>query len=292
MRFVFLLISILLILSCDDKPKNANVNSMSSNASKSNSSGSSLPVSGYKVVNSYAHDPKAFTQGLAFNNGFLYESTGQQGSSSIRKVELETGKILAKKDVAAAFFAEGMTILNNKVFQITWRDKTGFVYDLETLAPTKEFRFQGEGWGLTNDGKHLIMSDGTHVIKFIDPESFEVVRQIAVMQETGKPLFLLNELEFVDGEIWANIWHSEELETSTTQGRMPNIGKPNYVARINPETGKVLGWIDLAGISPDDTSRDSENTLNGIAFDAENDRIFVTGKNWKKLFEIKLIEKE
>jgi glutaminyl-peptide cyclotransferase len=141
---------------------------------------------------------------------------------------------------------------------------------------------------LTNDGTNLVMSDGTHIIKFLDPQTLKTVRALPVFQETGKPLYLLNELEYVKGEIWANIWHSEEKMTSTTQGQLPNIGKPNYIARINPESGKVVGWIDLANISPEDSAGGSENTLNGIAYDAAGDRIFVTGKNWKRLFEIKL----
>jgi glutaminyl-peptide cyclotransferase len=173
---------------------------------------------------------------------------------------------------------------------LTWRDGKAFQYDLNDFKLLKEFNYQGEGWGLTNDETNLIMIDGTHIIKFIDPETFNVTRKIAVLQENGKPLFLLNELEYIKGEIWANIWHSEETQTGTYQGVLPNLGKPNYIARINPETGKIVGWIDLANISPDDTT-DSENTLNGIAYDAANDRIFVTGKKWKKLFEIKLKQK-
>lgn len=291
MRMAFIFFGVIFFGTCEKQAGNPNNNSMPANVTKATSSDTNLPVETYKIVNTFKHDPKAFTQGLIFRKGFLYESTGENGSSSLRKVELTTGKVLQKIDLEKKYFGEGMTILNDKVYQITWRDKVGFVYDLESLSLLKEFKYQGEGWGLTNDQKHLIMSDGTHIIKFIDPETFDVVKQIPVMQENGKPLFLLNELEFVKGEIWANIWHSEQLETGTTQGRLPNIGKPNFIARINPETGKVVGWIDLGGISPDDTSADSENTLNGIAYDSENDRIFVTGKNWKRLFEISLVSR-
>ncbi len=290
MRIYFIILLVIFNLACDTKTNTANINANVADKSNSTEKKSAVPVYTYEIVNTFKHDDKAFTQGLIFHNGFLYESTGEYGRSSLRKVELESGKVVQKKDVAKEFFAEGMTIFNDKIYQLTWQHYTAFVYDLETFNPIKEFRYQGEGWGLTHNGTNLIMSDGTHILRFLDPETFNVTRTVAVLQETGKPLFLLNELEYVKGEIWANIWHSEETLTGTTQGRLPNIGKPNYIARINPESGKVVGWIDLADISPDDDN-DGENTLNGIAYDEATDRIFVTGKEWKKLFEIKLIQK-
>jgi glutaminyl-peptide cyclotransferase len=292
MRIVLILFGICVLLACDKPKEKTNVTTMNVNSSKVSSSDSKLPIYTYQIVNTFKHDSKAFTQGLVFHKGFLYESTGENGSSSIRKVELETGKVLQKTDLEKKYFGEGMTILDGKAYQITWRDKTGFVYDLETLSVEKQVKYLGEGWGLTNNGKNLIMSDGTHVLKLIDPETFDVVKSIPVLRDNGTPLYLLNELEFVKDEIWANIWHSEETETGTTQGLLPNVGKPNLIARINAESGKVLGWIDLSGISPEDNADDSENTLNGIAYDAENDRIFVTGKRWKKLFEIRLLPKQ
>ncbi|HEY0051321.1 MAG TPA: glutaminyl-peptide cyclotransferase, partial [Pyrinomonadaceae bacterium] len=173
------------------------------------------------------------------------------------------------------------------IYQITWRERTAFVYDVKDLNLLKEIRYQGDGWGLTHDATNLIMSDGTHIIRFVNPENFQTVRTVAVFRENGQPLLNLNELEYVKGEIWANIWHSENNATDSEHGFLPNIGKPNYIARIDPASGKVVGWIDLAGISPEDV-KNSENTLNGIAYDAQNDRIFVTGKRWKNLFEIKL----
>jgi glutaminyl-peptide cyclotransferase len=268
------------------------MNNSAANANRTlaapNQTADKIPVYTYEIVNTFKHDPKAFTQGLVYENGFLYESTGQTGESTLRKVELESGKVLQKHDVDDDIFAEGMTILNGKIYQITWQDGVSFVYDLADLKPLQELKYNGEGWGLTNDGANLIMSDGTHILKFLDPQTFKTVRALPVFQETGKPLYLLNELEYVKGEIWANIWHSEEKTTGTTQGQLPNIGKPNYIARINPESGRVVGWIDLANISPEDSGKDGENTLNGIAYDAAGDRIFVTGKNWKRLFEIKL----
>lgn len=279
MRIYFIFILLSLSLACDEKPR-SNENPMVNGAKSPSATkvNSSLPVYSYEIVNTFNHDPKAFTQGLVFRDGFLYESTGQRGESTLRKVELKTGKVLEKRDLANEFFGEGMTILGETIYQITWQSGIAFSYNLSDFKLLKQFRYSGEGWGLTNDGTNLIMSDGTHVIRIVDPETFKTVKTIVVLGEDGKPLFKINELEYIKGEIWANVWHSE------------NIGKPNHIARIDPETGKLLGWINLDGISPDDTKRDDENTLNGIAYDADSDRIFVTGKNWKKLFEISIKE--
>lgn len=289
MRTYLLLTFVLLAFGCGGPTP-------SNNAAASNTTNKKdvLPVSTYEVVKKYPHDSKAFTQGLAFRDGFLYESTGNFGKSTLRKVELETGKVVQKHDLPSDLFGEGMAILGDKIYQITWRSGIAYEYALADFKLLREFSYSGEGWGLTTDGTNLILSDGTHMLKIISPENFKTSRNIAVLQENGKPLFLLNELEFVKGEVWANIWHSEETDTSTTQGRMPNIAKPNYIARIDPTSGKIVGWIDLAGISPEDQDDDdrSENTLNGIAYDEAGDRIFVTGKNWKNLYEIKLKPKQ
>jgi glutamine cyclotransferase len=279
MRLYIFLLLVLAFSACNGTSKNA-ANSTNVNAGKGNTNNAvtntgPVPIDTYEVVKSYKHDGDAFTQGLVIHNGVFYESDGEYGESNVRKVEIETGKVLQKQNLAEDYFAEGLTILNDKIYQITWRENTAFQYDLN-LKLIKEFRYSGDGWGLTNDGTNLIMSDGTHVIKFINPENFETIRTIVVKDETGRPIYKLNELEYVKGEIWANIWHSEE------------IGKPNYIARISPQDGHLLGWIDLQGISPDDVKRDSENVLNGIAYDAAADRLFITGKNWKSLFEIKV----
>lgn len=260
---------------------NSNVqNSSNHNSAAATANNDQIPVYTYEIVNAFKHDDRAFTQGLQFMDGWLYESTGQEGSSTIRRVELATGDVKKKETIKDEdVFGEGMTILDNKIYQITWQSNVCYVYDKETFKPIKTLNYSGEGWGLTNDGKNLIMSDGSHQITFRNPENFEVLRKISVFRENGKPLMNLNELEYVKGEIWANIWHSESTGI---------LGKENYIARINPENGKIIGWIDLAGISPEDSRRDLENTLNGIAYDAENDRIFVTGKQWRKLFEIKV----
>ncbi len=283
MRFYILIFLVFLFSTCNGTSSNLNKPTNTGNTNKANSNtaatNSTVPVDTYEIVKTFRHDGDAFTQGLVFVNGFFYESTGQYGDSTLRKVEVETGKVLQKYDIAKEYFAEGMTILNDKIYQITWDQQTAFQYDMN-FKLIKEFRYAGEGWGLTNDGTNLIMSDGTHVIRFINPETFETIRTIVVNDEKGKPLMKLNELEYVKGEIWANVWHSE------------SINKPNHIARINPADGKLLGWIDLQGISPEDVQRDSENTLNGIAYDAATDRIFVTGKQWKKLFEIKVKPKQ
>lgn len=234
-----------------------------------------VQTTGYEVVNTFRHDPGAFTQGLVFRDGFLYESAGQYGKSTLRKVDLATGKVLKSYSLPEEYFAEGMTILGDKIYQITWQENTAFVYDMN-FKLLKELRYSGDGWGLTNDGTHLIMSDGTHVIRFVNPDTFETERTIVLKDEKGRAITQINELEFVKGEIWANIWHSETM------------GKPNHVARIDPKDGKLLGWINLQGISPEDVARNSENVLNGIAYDAVGDRVFVTGKQWQKLFEIKI----
>lgn len=279
----------LFAVSCGGTANGPNVNS-TSNANKNAAVSKSIPVYSYEVVKSYPHDPKAFTQGLIFRDGFLYEGTGEEGESTLRKVEIATGKVVQKHDLSEEIFGEGITAIGDKIYQISWRDGMAWEYNLVDFKLLREMQYTGEGWGLTTDGTQLIMSDGTHLLKFIDPQTFKTTRTVPVMQDSGKPLYLLNELEWVKGEIWANVWHSEETETGTTQGRMPNLGKPNIIARIDPANGRVVGWIDLAGISPDDQDedREHENTLNGIAYDEASDRIFVTGKNWKKLFEIKL----
>lgn len=273
MRTLFLLV-LLLLTSCGNSPPPARPSNSANAPAKT-----ALPVYTYDVVKSYPHDPTAFTQGLVFYNGFLYEGTGgKEGDtffSSLRKVEIESGKILQKRDISREYFGEGITIHNDKIYQLTWREQTAFVYNLEDFSPVREFRYSGQGWGLTDNGTDFFMSDGTHVIRVLDPETFQVKRTIVVNDETGNPLMQLNELEWVKGEIWANVWQSTSI------------------ARIDPANGKLLGRIDLKPIMDEEQKQNPKaDVLNGIAYDEAGDRIFVTGKMWRRLFEIKLKPKQ
>lgn len=226
----------------------------------------------YRVVNTYPHDPRAYTQGLIYRNGFLYESTGLDGESSLRKIRLETGEVLQRHDVDAKHFAEGLTEWRGQLLQLTWEDGLGFVYDMATFTPQRTFAYTGEGWGLTHDGTKLILSDGTATLRFMNPETFDVTGTLDV-RDRGRPVALLNELEFIKGEIYANVWQSERI------------------ARISPSSGVVLDWIDLGGIWPDRKAGDMDAVLNGIAYDATGDRLFVTGKRWPHVYEIRLEQK-
>ena len=231
------------------------------------------PIYGYRIVNRYPHDLNGFTQGLVFVDGFLFEGTGLRGRSSLRKVDLASGTILQYRNLPARFFGEGVTVYQNKVIQLTWRANLGFVYDKDTFQLLETFRYPTEGWGITHDGKLLIMSDGTSILYFLHPETYKEVGRIQVRDQKGS-VSNLNELEYIKGEIFANIW------------------KTDRIARISPQTGEVLGWIDLAGLlRPEDHNR-RVDVLNGIAYDAKNNRLFVTGKLWPKLFEIELVVRE
>ena len=224
----------------------------------------------YDVVNVYPHDPTAFTEGLQYYKGDLYESTGLEGQSSMRRVELATGKVLQKTDVDPKYFGEGFVISGDKVIQLTYTTQIGFIYDLKTLSQTGTWNYQGEGWSLTTDGTNIIMSNGTERLKYLDPSTLSVVKTLDV-QQSGLPVEYINELEYINGEIWANIWRTDS------------------VIRIDPATGNIKGWIDLSGLlSPSERKGNNVDVLNGIAYDQEHDRIFVTGKNWPKLFEIKV----
>lgn len=227
------------------------------------------PAKQYEVVHTYPHDRGAFTQGLLYLDGALYESTGLNGRSSLRKVELETGKVLQKVDLPPAYFAEGLAELNGKLYQLTWTNHTAFVYDLKTFKLETNFLYVYEGWGLTTDGRSLILSDGTDQIRFINPADFSVERTIQV-RENGLAEFNLNELEYIKGEIFANVWQTDDI------------------LRIDPATGSVLGRINFAGLLKPEDRDATTDVLNGIAYDAADDRIFITGKCWPKLFEVRL----
>jgi glutaminyl-peptide cyclotransferase len=227
----------------------------------------------YRVIQSYPHDPGAFTQGLQWQDGNLYEGTGLHGRSSIRRVDLATGAVLQQRGLAPEYFGEGITILGDRLYQLTWQSNIGFVYDKETFELLRDWSYPTEGWGLTHDGAQLIMSDGTRTLRFLDPETLEVRRELDVVDEYGAPVDQINELEYVRGEIFANIWQTDRI------------------ARINPNNGRVVGWIDLSGLLPSEDRRQPVDVLNGIAYDAEQDRLFVTGKLWPRLFEIELLPK-
>jgi glutamine cyclotransferase len=223
----------------------------------------------YTIVHTYPHDPDAFTQGLVFVDGQLYESTGLNGRSTLRMDDLETGKVLQHIDVPAEFFAEGLTNWRSNLIQLTWKAHTAFVYDRFSFRQLRTFHYDGEGWGLTQDGKDLILSDGSATLRFLNPDTFQVVRTIHVTDH-GTPVKELNELEYIHGQIYSNVWYS------------------NKIARISPQTGKVLGWIDLSGLVQSLNLQNPDAVLNGIAYDSQHDRLFVTGKLWPKLFEIKV----
>jgi glutamine cyclotransferase len=228
-----------------------------------------VPTYGFSVVRSFPHDRQAFTQGLIYRDGVLYEGTGLNGRSGIRKVKLETGEVLQVQPLDAEYFGEGITDWKGSLIQLTWRSEIGFVYDMGTFHQTRTFRYRGEGWGLTHDRTHLIMSDGSSQLRFLDPDTFQETGRVTVRDGDG-PVADLNELEYIDGEVFANVWQTDRI------------------ARISPKDGRVTGWIDLTGLLPP-SERVAEAVLNGIAHDAATNRLFVTGKLWPRLFEITLV---
>ena len=229
----------------------------------------SPPVHGFKIVRSYPHDRDAFTQGLFFHDGFLFEGTGLRGRSSIRKVEIETGRVVQAVELPPEVFGEGITLWGDRIIGITWQEGTAFVLDLKTFKLWRKFSYAGEGWGITHNDKELVMSDGTAELRFLDPLTFKELRRVRVTAG-GRPVDQLNELEWVDGQVFANIWQTDRI------------------ARIDPRTGNVVGWIDLTGLLPSSQRTGSDDVLNGIAYDAKKKRLFVTGKLWPRLFEIQL----
>jgi glutamine cyclotransferase len=221
------------------------------------------------VVNSYHHDPTAFLQGLVWHDGGFYESTGLPGQSTLRRVKFPSGQVTKSISLAPELFGEGLAMVGDELIQLTWQSRRGFVYDRESFALMREFSYDSEGWGLTYDGTSLILSDGSDGLTYLDPRSFERLHKLPVTWD-GRPQFNLNELEFIEGEIWANVWNTD------------------FIVRIDPSSGRVTSFLDLKGILPSDVQRTSDDVLNGIAYDSVNKRIFVSGKRWPRLFEIKL----
>ena len=226
----------------------------------------------YQIINEYPHDPTAFTEGLVYTNGQLFESTGLNGQSSLREVELETGRVLRTRALDASVFGEGLALADGQLIQLTWQNQIGYVYDPATFAVSRTFTYTHEGWGLAFDGQQLILSDGTPTLRFLSPSTLTTTHQVTVTDH-GQPINQINELEYIRGEVWANIWQT------------------NLIARIDPHTGNVVGWIDLTGLLAKSAATPNQpiDVLNGIAYDAATDRLFVTGKFWPRLFEIRLI---
>ncbi len=262
----FLLLSaIAATLSCSSIPE--------ADGNKHTKSPQPVPIYTYKILNTYTHDRDAFTQGLALENGVLYEGTGLYGKSSLRKVDLETGKVLQLHRLPSAYFGEGITVLGDTIIQLTWRSKRGFVYDKRSFEVLREFTYETEGWGVTDDGKRLIMSDGTSTLYFLDANTFIVTGHVQV-HDSNVPIPNLNELEYIRGQVYANVWRTDSI------------------AMIDPNSGRVTGWIDLSGLLPPQNDGMSVDVLNGIAYDTETGRLFVTGKLWPILFEIELVTKQ
>lgn len=231
-----------------------------------------VPTYGFEVVRSYPHDRAAFTQGLIVRNGFFYEGTGLLGRSSLRKVRIDNGEVVQHKPLDREYFGEGITEWKGSLLQLTWQSQIGFVYDMASFERTKTFAYKGEGWGITHDGQRLIMSDGTSELRFLDPATLAEVSRVTV-RDGARPVDRLNELEFVKGEIFANIWTTDRI------------------ARISPKDGRITGWIDLSGLMSPAERGTTDAILNGIAYDEAADRLFVTGKLWPRIFEIKLVKR-
>lgn len=262
MRNIFLVV--ILLCSCIEQRATGN-------ASTENTT-PTVPVYGYSVKRVFAHNPQSYTQGLLWHEGYLMESTGQYGESSVMKIDINTGKCVQRTDLPDKYFGEGMTAINGKLYQLTWQEQTLHIYDLKSLKNIGEIKYQGEGWGLTNDSTHLYMSNGSDKIYVRDPQTFDILRTIEVRNQGGR-VTLINELEWIEGEIWANIFMSD------------------LIVRIDPLSGKVTGIIDLEGLLPQSDRTPTTDVLNGIAYDKATRKIYVTGKNWSKLFEIELTKK-
>jgi glutamine cyclotransferase len=267
LKFILSLTVTIILIACSAGQMTSRPQEVSGNDRTKSPAGANTFT--YEVIKTYPHDPEAYTQGLVFHEDVLFESTGLNGRSSIRKVDLLTGKVLKKVDVAPQFFGEGLALMNGRAYQLTWQSQRGFIYDLAEFGLINTFSYTGEGWGLTHDGRSLIMSDGTPRIRFLDPKTFAVERVINVA-DGSMPISQINELEYIKGEIYANIYMTDRI------------------VRIDPQSGKVTAWINLSGLLPPEDRRQPDGVLNGIAYDEARDRLFVTGKLWPKLFEIKL----
>jgi glutamine cyclotransferase len=268
-RAALLLMALLSLAACRKTGVSAAAPSIPQSVAENVAGSSAITRYGYEVVRTWPHDRGAYTQGLVFRDGRLLESTGLKGRSSLREVDLLTGRIVKQVTVPKEYFAEGLAVIGSKAFQVTWQENKGFIYDADTFQSQGEFTYAGEGWGLATDGRALILSDGTSKIRFLDPTSFAVTRTLEVTAD-GKPRDQLNELEYIRGEIFANVFQTD------------------HVVRIDPATGRVRGLIDFTGLLPAHERAPDTDVLNGIAYDAAGDRLFITGKLWPKIFEVRL----
>ncbi|MCX5800216.1 MAG: glutaminyl-peptide cyclotransferase [Candidatus Eisenbacteria bacterium] len=261
------------VCSCSSSPQGKDSEASADSLRARLTPGRSAPAYTYRIVNTYPHARDAFTQGLVLENGVLYEGTGNYGSSTLRKVDVKTGRVLQIRELPPGYFGEGITVYGKRIFQLTWQSHVGFVYDKVSFNLLREFRYPTEGWGITHDESRLIMSDGTSLLHFLDPETLEETGRIQV-KDAGSPVSGLNELEYVRGVVYANVWPTER------------------VAMISPQTGLVVGWIELEGLLTRDDLTQPVDVLNGIAYDSKRSRLFVTGKWWPKLFEIEIVRKQ
>lgn len=270
--FSYIFVLLMLMTACQPQPTPTTIPTTETAVSAPATIPSEITNYTYKIINRFPHDSAAFTQGLIYQDGILYEGTGRYGQSSLRQVDLETGNVLVNTTIPEQYFGEGITLFAGKIYQLTWKGQTGFIYDAHSFELLDTFTYPTEGWGLTHDGAQLIMSDGTNNIYFLDPTTLEVNGRLSVYDDQGNPVTRLNELEYINGEIYANVWQT------------------NQIARINPHTGHTTAWIDLTGLLSQENLSQPVDVLNGIAYDAENGRLFVTGKLWPTLFEIALVE--
>ncbi len=273
MRSLIISLALLLVslafVGCPDSNDGPARDTTSTHVDTTSTKPPGLPVYTYEVVNSWAHDTSAFTEGLLYHDGFLYESTGLEGVSTLRKVEIETGRVVQKINLPPEIFGEGLALFGGKLYQLSWQNQKGFVYDLKSFKLLRTFTIYGEGWGMTSDSTRLYMGDGSEFLRLLDPDSLRVEKTVGVY-DGNRPIKEINELEWVKGEIFANVW------------------KTDMIVRIDPATGKLLGVIDLRGILPAQDRTPQIDVLNGIAYDPATDRLWVTGKKWPRLFEIRL----
>jgi glutamine cyclotransferase len=271
MKFIIALIMLLMLISCGANSNKEHERISNKISKEEKPKQNQIINTNVRIINKIKHDPLAYTQGLIYYNGFLYESTGQRGASTLRKIDPKTGEIIKKISVPGMYFSEGICIYENMIYMITWTSGKCFVYDLDTFEQIKEMGYNGQGWGLANYGNKFLMSDGSNVLRVIEPSNFFVEKNISVVDENFNPISYLNEMENIKGEIWANIWMQDKI------------------ARINPDNGNLIGWVDISNLREFVTNPDQE-VSNGIAYNEDEDVIYLTGKNWEYIFLVQLVK--